>query len=59
MNHADALKLDRLELVVIDCEKDKKQFTIFDLLDVRADLFKFIGNHFIKKAAAGARLALY
>ncbi|RUS22676.1 hypothetical protein BC937DRAFT_87875 [Endogone sp. FLAS-F59071] len=59
LEETDALKLDRLELVVIDCEKDKKQFTIFDLLDVRTDLFKFLGNHFKEKAAVGARLALY
>ncbi|RUS20075.1 U3-containing 90S pre-ribosomal complex subunit-domain containing protein [Jimgerdemannia flammicorona] len=60
IEESGALKLDRLELVVVDCDKDKKEFTIFDLLEVREYLFKFLGTHFVRGAkGGGVRLALY
>ncbi|ORE07893.1 hypothetical protein BCV72DRAFT_289805 [Rhizopus microsporus var. microsporus] len=39
------LKLDKLELVVIDTEKNPKKFNIFDLQEVRTDLFRFLGSY--------------
>ncbi|KAG1473519.1 hypothetical protein G6F56_000909 [Rhizopus delemar] len=39
------LNLDHLELVIIDTEKNAKKFNIFDIQDVRADLFNFLGSH--------------
>ncbi|KAI8061532.1 U3-containing 90S pre-ribosomal complex subunit-domain containing protein [Gilbertella persicaria] len=39
------LKLDNLELVVIDTERNPKRFNIFDLQEVRSDLFNFLGQH--------------
>ncbi|GAA5794883.1 U3-containing 90S pre-ribosomal complex subunit-domain containing protein [Helicostylum pulchrum] len=39
------LKLDNLELVVIDTERNAKKFNIFDLQEVRTDLFTFLGAH--------------
>ena len=39
------LKLDNLELVVIDTERNPKRFNIFDLQEVRTDLFSFLGTY--------------
>lgn len=39
------LKLDNLELVVIDTERNPKKFNIFDIQEVRTDLFNFLGAH--------------
>lgn len=39
------LKLDQLELVVIDTERNPKKFNIFDIQEVRTDLFKFLGTY--------------
>ncbi|KAI9279621.1 U3-containing 90S pre-ribosomal complex subunit-domain containing protein [Sporodiniella umbellata] len=39
------LNLSNLELVVIDTEKNAKKFNIFDIQDVRSDLFNFLGLH--------------
>jgi protein CMS1 len=38
------LKLDNLELVVIDTERNAKKFNIFDIQEVRTDLFNFLGK---------------
>ncbi|KAI9487243.1 MAG: U3-containing 90S pre-ribosomal complex subunit-domain containing protein [Benjaminiella poitrasii] len=38
------LKLDNLELVVIDTERNAKSFNIFDIQEVRGELFKFLGQ---------------
>lgn len=38
------LKLDNLELVVIDTERNAKKFNIFDIQEVRSDLFTFLGS---------------
>ncbi|KAI7902010.1 U3-containing 90S pre-ribosomal complex subunit-domain containing protein [Cokeromyces recurvatus] len=38
------LKLDNLELVVIDTERNPKSFNIFDIQEVRGDLFNFLGQ---------------
>ncbi|KAG0366417.1 U3-containing 90S pre-ribosomal complex subunit-domain containing protein [Gamsiella multidivaricata] len=39
----DALHLDRLELVLLDCHKDAKKRTILDIQEIRVDLFKMLG----------------
>jgi protein CMS1 len=39
------LKLDNLELVAIDTERNPKKFNIFDIQEVRSDLFNFLGAH--------------
>ncbi|KAI8640187.1 U3-containing 90S pre-ribosomal complex subunit-domain containing protein [Parasitella parasitica] len=39
------LKLDNLELLVIDTERNAKKFNIFDLQEVRTDLFQFLGKN--------------
>lgn len=39
------LKLDNLELLVIDTERNPKKFNIFDLQEVRTDLFQFLGKN--------------
>ncbi|KAG0172133.1 cms1 ribosomal small subunit [Apophysomyces sp. BC1034] len=39
------LRLDRLELVVVDTERNAKRFNIFDNDTVRGDLFSFLGSH--------------
>ncbi|KAG1146374.1 hypothetical protein G6F37_000601 [Rhizopus arrhizus] len=41
----DHLSLSKLELIVIDTEKNSKTFNIFDNQEVRGDLFKFLGSH--------------
>ncbi|KAK3814157.1 MAG: U3-containing 90S pre-ribosomal complex subunit-domain containing protein [Benniella sp.] len=38
-----ALRLDRLELVLLDCHKDAKKRTILDIQEIRVDLFKMLG----------------
>ncbi|KAF9159209.1 hypothetical protein DFQ27_001499 [Actinomortierella ambigua] len=40
----DALKLDRLELIVLDCFKDAKQRTILDMQEIRVDLFNLLNS---------------
>ncbi|KAG0228229.1 hypothetical protein BGW41_003501 [Actinomortierella wolfii] len=40
----DALKLDRLELIVLDCFKDAKQRTILDIQEIRVDLFNLLNS---------------
>lgn len=40
-----ALKLDDLTLVLVDCSKDVKQRSIFDVPEVRADLFHLVEDH--------------
>ncbi|KAG0245356.1 U3-containing 90S pre-ribosomal complex subunit-domain containing protein [Mortierella sp. GBAus27b] len=38
-----ALRLDRLELIVLDCHTDAKKRTILDIQEIRVDLFKMFG----------------
>ncbi|KAF8984953.1 hypothetical protein BGZ46_006440 [Entomortierella lignicola] len=38
-----SLRLDRLELVLLDCHKDAKKRTILDIQEIRVDLFKMLG----------------
>lgn len=38
-----ALHLDRLELVLLDCNRDMKRRTILDIQEIRVDLFKLLG----------------
>ncbi|KAG0303599.1 cms1 ribosomal small subunit [Dissophora globulifera] len=37
-----SLKLDRLELVLLDCNKDAKKRTILDIQEIRVELFKML-----------------
>ncbi|KAI8977932.1 U3-containing 90S pre-ribosomal complex subunit-domain containing protein [Pilobolus umbonatus] len=45
----DHLKLDLLELVVIDTERNAKKFNIFDIQEVRTDLFNFLGSRLLER----------
>ncbi|KAL1919931.1 uncharacterized protein VTP21DRAFT_1863 [Calcarisporiella thermophila] len=56
---AGALKLDRLELLVIDAShKDKKERTVFEVPEIVGDLYKFL-PHFLNQSNISSRLALY
>ncbi|ORX91434.1 hypothetical protein K493DRAFT_286801 [Basidiobolus meristosporus CBS 931.73] len=45
LEDSDALDLERLELCLIDCHRDQKERTIFDIPECRGDLFTLLGNH--------------
>lgn len=54
------LKLDNLELIVIDTERNAKKFNIFDLQEVRTDLFTFLGAHIAPLLKEGkAKIGLF
>ncbi|KAI8973623.1 U3-containing 90S pre-ribosomal complex subunit-domain containing protein [Mycotypha africana] len=56
------LKLDALELVVIDTERNAKRFNIFDLQEVRTDLFNFLGTNItplFKKENSKLKIGLF
>ncbi|KAI8376043.1 U3-containing 90S pre-ribosomal complex subunit-domain containing protein [Radiomyces spectabilis] len=54
------LKLDQLELVVIDTERNAKRFNIFDNDSVRKDLFSFLGEHIASRMQNGqTKLGLF
>ncbi|CDH50212.1 hypothetical protein RO3G_03958 [Lichtheimia corymbifera JMRC:FSU:9682] len=44
------LKLDALELVVVDTEKNAKQFNVFENDAVRGDLYSFLGTYVAPRA---------
>ncbi|GJJ72208.1 protein CMS1 [Entomortierella parvispora] len=39
-----ALKLDRLELILLDCHRDAKKRTLLDIQEIRVELFKMFGQ---------------
>ncbi|KAK9729385.1 Protein cms1 [Basidiobolus ranarum] len=45
LDDSDALNLERLAICLIDCHRDQKERTIFDIPECRGDLFSLIGNH--------------
>ena len=49
----DALKLSSTALLVIDCQPNVKQQTIFDLPETKADLIAFIAAHCGERLASG------
>ncbi|KAK9810173.1 hypothetical protein WJX72_006098 [[Myrmecia] bisecta] len=55
----EALKLDRLKLIVVDVHLDAKQRTILDIPETRGDFWEFIKKHCQSRLAAGkTRIAL-
>ncbi|KAF9586540.1 hypothetical protein BGW38_002537 [Lunasporangiospora selenospora] len=56
-----SLKLDRLELIVLDCHKDAKRRTILDIQEIRVDLFSMLDSEAIKErfASGHTQLALF
>lgn len=52
------LNLDNLELVVIDTERNAKRFNIFDLQEVRTDLFQFLGKNISPLMKEGSKLKI-
>ncbi|KAI8147767.1 U3-containing 90S pre-ribosomal complex subunit-domain containing protein, partial [Fennellomyces sp. T-0311] len=56
----DHLKLDNLELVVVDTERNAKRFTAFENDAVRADLYNFLGTYLAPRMREKkARLGLF
>ncbi|KAF7729860.1 cms1 ribosomal small subunit [Apophysomyces ossiformis] len=54
------LHLDRLELIVIDTERNAKRFNIFDNDNVRGDLFSLLGSHIADRMQKGqTKLGLF
>ncbi|CAL8463198.1 g2732 [Coccomyxa elongata] len=49
----DALKLDHLQLLVLDVHLDAKQRTILDILETRRDFWDFVSKHVVAGMAAG------
>ena len=55
-----ALKLDDLQLVVVDMVQDAKEKTIFEIPEVRKDLFLFIQNCLLPRLKEGkTKISLY
>ncbi|KAL0085673.1 U3-containing 90S pre-ribosomal complex subunit-domain containing protein [Phycomyces blakesleeanus] len=54
------LKLDRLELVIVDTERNAKRFNILDNDAVRGDIFSFLGNYISPRMKEGkTKLGLF
>lgn len=54
------LKLDHLQLVVVDSERNPKRFTIFENDAVRSDLYIFLGTYIAPRMQKGqTKLGLF
>ena len=55
----EALSLDRLELVVLDMQRDAKRRSILDIPETRKDWWELFGGHLSARLRTGeTRLAL-
>ena len=49
----DALHLDRVTLLLIDCQRDIKQRSLLDIPEVRRDFWQLWRTHLATRVAAG------